>query len=465
MDNWEDVDAHFLPLPFTSLASPDGPLLVKLLYHPDTLAVCATDLTRVYFEGLNRRKLLRRIEDALSSGNEPAPEGVTVGIGEDGEALLRRTVDTLMEAVTSGTAKAELTDAGFEFILKLTVKNRFTFTFVTDSLGPNSAAVLATHLITPLLGTTASLLSLLQKTVPDEEALRRGIQEEVDASGDVERRDEGRAVSRFMKLGGSRMVSRWVKRSLGAKEDDIEPLALSLPSYTPRSRSPGPSPSKRRATRSPTTASSPPHKLTAASPSSSARPFSSIAHQMLDHRGGKHGDKVGWDDSQSLTPVPEGSSRASDKGKGRAREKEGMEEDEPPVQVERSADEEEPPTDDEAGSLPPAAQPTPSDAHPASSPPFRSVLSPPPGTADSTYLRSPSHVPPGSQSQRLPPPTPTQGDEDEEDDAAKEAKREAKEAKKKKAKEKEAEEELARRKARLAKMGQGGAKKAVKKRL
>lgn len=76
----------------------------------------ATDLTAVYFEGLNRRQLQRRVQDALdeAGGESQGSQGVMVGIGKDGEAMLNDSVEKLIAAVGEGKAKVRLEQEGFD---------------------------------------------------------------------------------------------------------------------------------------------------------------------------------------------------------------------------------------------------------------------------------------------------------------------------------------------------------------
>ncbi|GAA5914843.1 hypothetical protein JCM6882_007817 [Rhodosporidiobolus microsporus] len=484
MDSWEDVNPLLLSVPFSSFATDDGQLLLKLLYNSEksTLAFMATDLTAVYFEALNKRQLQRRLQDALdeAGGESQGSQGVMVGIGEDGEALLHDSVDKLLSVVAEGKAKVRLEQEGFDLLVKITLPGSFTVSFLTTSLEQRSSAVLSRHLVVPLLGVASSLLSLLPDLPIGQEDVLKRIASAVDSSGSSERMREGTAAARFMQVGGGGLVSRWIQKTLKVKEKDLQPVTLTFPSSRssrPFSPAASVSPVKRKPSASPADASPPPRKVSEASPSSS-RPMPSIAQRMLDHHGGG-GERVGWEDSQSV-------SSSSSKGKGRAMEVDDQEaEEQPPAaQANTSVDEEEPPTDDEDGGRPPLAAPSfrrqvsptptlgsaPSTQHRSPS----RHLSPPPATGQSSaaFLRSPSAAFAASQgSQAFPPPTASPLDAEDNEDAveAAEKKRQEKDEKKKKQKEKDAEEELARRKARLAKVAaaKGGAgagkKKAAKK--
>lgn len=113
------VNRLFLPVSWSSFpTSDDSNLLLKLLpdHMKGGLSLMATDLENVYFESLSRRQLTRRIDDALSSAadTQSQSQSVFVGIGEDGEKLLQESVDKLLSAVTTGTAKADITHEAFE---------------------------------------------------------------------------------------------------------------------------------------------------------------------------------------------------------------------------------------------------------------------------------------------------------------------------------------------------------------
>ncbi|GAA5828324.1 hypothetical protein JCM11251_006198 [Rhodosporidiobolus azoricus] len=486
MDSWEDVDPLLLPLPFASYSTDEGPLLLKLLYNPEkaTLALMATDLSAVFFEGLNRRQLQRRVQDALDEGGESqGSQGVMIGIGEDGEALLHDTVEKLLDAVAEGKAKVRLEQQGFDPLVKVTVPGSFTISFLTTSLEQRSSAVLSQHLVIPLLGVATSLLSLIPDLPLAQNEILDRVAAAVDTSGSAERR-EGTAAARFMQVGGGGLVSRWIQKTQKVTEADLQPITLTFPSSRssrPFSPTASASPVKRKPSVSPATTSPPSRKRSGASPSSS-RPAPSIAQRMLDSHGGA-GERVSWDDSQAA-------SSASSKGKGRAAEEDEQDqhaEIPPAAQSNASVDEEEPATDEEddqdtladSGPIRLKLSPTPASRAPLSvrqRPPARH-LSPPPATGDSseTFLRSPTAFPAASQaSQAFPPPTASpldeagDGEEGEEDSAAAAKKKKDKDQKKKKQKEKDAEEEMNRRKERLAKVaaakgGAGGKKKAVKK--
>ncbi|GAA6014178.1 hypothetical protein JCM10207_006123 [Rhodosporidiobolus poonsookiae] len=464
--SWVDVERRFLSVPWSSAPSSDGdaqPLLLKLLYDPEqyTLSIMAYDQasSQVVYETLNRRQLQRRVEDALENEQESAGSQVMVGIGEDGEQLLQKTVDKLLDAVRTESATASFQDVAFEPIVDLSVGKSLSFRFRPTSLEQRSAAVLVEHLLNPLLGANVALLSVLRQSTADDEALQEQVAQAVDASGSAERDKPGNASRRFMSLGGAGIVTRWLQRTVKEKEKNIHPVTLSLPSRSTRAATFSPSPTKRKRTASPTTATSPPPRKV--SQPSSSHPTPSMAQRMLDHHGGK-GERVGWEDSQ---PVPLSPSK---KGKGRAIEpEEGGGDAAMGDTADRSVEEDEPATEDEADGR--AGSPLrPQSRQPASSPPRRagSYLSPP---SPSAHRRSPSAAPMPSPSQAsLVAPSPTMNGEneaEEEEQDAEEKKRKAKEAKKA-AKAKEEEDEQARRKARLAQMAGGRVvtkKKAVKK--
>ncbi|GAA5878426.1 hypothetical protein JCM8547_003597 [Rhodosporidiobolus lusitaniae] len=474
MDTWEDADPLFQRLLFSAVPLQDGGTLLVKLVHSPNLALMATDLSTVLFESLNDRKVNRRIEDALAK--QGGTGGVIVGIGEDGERLRDETVKKLVEAVEGGKAKAKMVEEGYETLVTFLLPSGLSFEFICDSLDRRSAGVLATHLIMPLLGVTSSLLGLLS-AAGDEEALCRNIEAAVDSSGRVERKDEGRAATRFMQVGGSSLVTRWLQNSLGAREDSLQPVALSLHSrpFSPApSRSAHTSPTKRKPSQSPSADANPPRKLSHA-PSSPSKPFPSIAQRMLDHHGGEVGEKVGWEDTQSV---------GSSSGKGKERATVSPASGGP---ADQSMYDEEPSTDmEDEGFLPPPQQ----RIQPPSSPLFASTrlspsptlqpstsrerspsrLSPLPATGESAFVASPDPYSQLSQPARTPSPALGGGEDEEEDEEAEagggnksKKKTEDKEAKKKQ----EAKEELARRKARLAKMAAAKAapakKKAVKK--
>ena len=212
----------------------------------------ATDLEQVYFESLTPRQLNRRLEDALGTLNAQSQsqtqgEGVMVGIGDEGERLLRESVDALITAVADGSARVDISHEAFEVrrslpepaadsqadpfpplqhIVSVTVPSSFTMRFLTTSLEHQSSAALAAHLVTPLLGVCSSLLALLRDASTDDADLLRRVETAIDGSGQAERMQEGRAARRFMGVGGPALLGRWLQRSLGAKEKDLRASSL-----------------------------------------------------------------------------------------------------------------------------------------------------------------------------------------------------------------------------------------------
>ncbi|GAA6000121.1 uncharacterized protein JCM10292_003988 [Rhodotorula paludigena] len=466
---WDEVNRLFLPVSWSSFpTSDDSNLLLKLLpdHMKGGLSLMATDLENVYFESLSRRQLTRRIDDALSSAadTQSQSQSVVVGIGEDGEKLLQESVDKLLSAVTTGTAKADITHEAFEHIVSITVTGGFTIKFLTSSLEHQSSAALAAHLVNPLLGVCSSLLALLRDSSGSDDALLKRIESAIDSSGTAERMDEGRATKRFMSVGGPALLQRWTQRSVGAKEKDLQPVTLSLPSrsqrpFSPAQSQPRPPTPKRKASASPAPEQPPLRKASHASPSPTKPPASSIAQRMLDHHGGEKGERVGWDDSQR-------SSRSSTSAKGKDRAPSPMAIEEPaaraaeaPVRVTETDEDEEPATEDDedpTGALPPPQQrrrsPSPLGFPPLrSSHPSSSAASPPPPTATSAI----SDTLDAPQAERAPTPSPSPA----EDAAAKRRRRQEEEQ----AAEEQAEKE--RRKARLQKVSAAPAAASKKKKL
>ncbi|GAA5910322.1 hypothetical protein JCM8208_006007 [Rhodotorula glutinis] len=310
--DWSEAGQLLLPVPWSSF---DG-LLVKVISKDGQLSLMATDLETVYFESLTPRQLNRRLEDALGTLNaqsqsQTQSEGIMVGIGDEGERLLRESVAALVAAVADGSATVEISHEAFEHIVSITVPSSFTLRFLTTSLEHQSSPALAAHLVTPLLGVCSSLLALLRDASTDDADLLRRVETAIDGSGQAERMQEGRAARRFMGVGGPALLGRWVQRSLGAKEKDLQPVTLSLPTrsstrlFSPTTSTTAsqaaapahPSPTKRRRSPSPSLASPSPSP----SPSFAKRaPLPSFASRMLDHRGvASAGERVAWDDSQS----------------------------------------------------------------------------------------------------------------------------------------------------------------------
>ncbi|GAA5840929.1 hypothetical protein JCM9279_001263 [Rhodotorula babjevae] len=383
MSDWSEAGQLLLPVPWSSF---DG-LLVKVLARAGQLSLMATDLDNVFFEALTPRQLNRRLEDALGTLNSQSQsQGIMVGIGDDGERLLRESVDALVSAVVDGSATVEISHEAFEHIVSITVPSSFTLRFLTTSLEHQSSPALASHLVTPLLGVCSSLLALLRDTSTDDSDLLRRVETAVDGSGQAERMQEGRAARRFIGVGGPALLGRWVQRSLGAKEKDLQPVTLSLPTrsstrlFSPSITStasqaaapPHPSPTKRRRSPSPILASPSP----SASPAKRAPP-PSFASRMLDHRAAMStGERVAWDDSQSQAqldgaesmPLPSAaqvpySAHGDDEEEELAHEQEGG--GERGRRGAGSTDEGEPSTDDEVAPVraAPSPTPTPTPAH------------------------------------------------------------------------------------------------------
>ncbi|BGO96997.1 hypothetical protein NBRC10513v2_002515 [Rhodotorula toruloides] len=437
--DWDEISPKFLPVPWAPFTSSEGNLLLKLVYlaKEGVLAVMATDLENVYFETLNRRQTNKRLGDALRA-NADSQSDVALGIGEEGERVLQESVEALLSAVSSGTAKAEISHEAFEHFIKVSVPDRFTVEFLTISLENRSASILAAHLVTPLLGVCSSLLALLRDASTDDEALLKRIESAVDSSGKAERMDEGRSMTRFMGLGGPALLGRWTQRSLGAKEKDLQPVTLSLPNrpqvpqrpFSPALNSSAP---KRKRSPSPRLPSPPPQQFEPRESVSPVKPVASLAHRMLDHAGAK-GERIGWDDSQTQRPVATPENDAS----------ETKMDVEPVAAADQSVEEEEPATDED-------------EPLPASSPLRTSV-------DRSPSQRPPRHLPHASTSGRRdlsPTPTATQKSmaetsppptaEADAEAAEKERKKEAA----KRAKAAEEEQEKARRRARLQKAAAG----------
>ncbi|BGO90404.1 hypothetical protein NBRC10512_004111 [Rhodotorula toruloides] len=437
--DWDEISPKFLPVPWAPFTSSEGNLLLKLVYlaKEGVLAVMATDLENVYFETLNRRQTNKRLGDALRA-NADSQSDVALGIGEEGELLLQESVENLLSAVSSGTAKAEISHEAFEHFIKITIPDRFTVDFLTISLENRSASILASHLVTPLLGVCSSLLALLRDASTDDEALLKRIESAVDSSGKAERMDEGRSMTRFMGLGGPALLGRWTQRSLGAKEKDLQPVTLSLPNrpqrpFSPALNSPAP---KRKRSPSPRLPSPPPQQFEPRESVSPIKPVASLAHRMLDHAGAK-GERIGWDDSQTQQhePVPPHNGRS-----------EAKKEVEPVAAADQSVEEEEPATDEDEPL--PASSPllTSVDRSPSQRPPRHLPHASPSGRRDASTTPTATQK---SIADASPPPTA----ETDPEAAEKERKKEAA----KKAKAAEEEEEKARRRARLQKAAAGPA--------
>ncbi|GAA6062381.1 hypothetical protein JCM10212_003190 [Sporobolomyces blumeae] len=420
MELWTDeLSEAFAVVPWSSHSSPTSSLLLKLLYRPEptrSLSLLATDLRAsgaVYYETLSGRQLHRRVDDAVSTfgASQTDSIGVMAGVGPEGEALVDRTLDALVEGVRTGKARAELSEEGFEHCVDICLPDGISFRFVLFHLEADSASVLARHLIQPLIGTSSALLALLRQRVPDEQTLRDEIESSVDSSARTERLSEGKTCSTWFRVGGASILQRFEQSLHGIKLNRIEPVQLSLPGQRhshPVAAGPVPSTSKgspttRPAPSSPRRISTPPRP---ASTSPSKR--SGLAHQMLDHRSTSGGTKVRWEDSQ--VDVEEQVPGGEGKGKGRevAEADVAMRQGSPTGQADEAG---EPSTDDEddlSTSLPPSSQPrqTRTSLSPVSPPPkHRQRPSPsrvPPmssvGRSNESFSPSP-HRPEPSQSQ------------------------------------------------------------------
>lgn len=239
----------------------------------------------------------------------------------------------------------------------------FSFRFVCESLEKQAADALSTHLLTPLLGLSSALLSLVQNSAALEDG---SLEAAVDASARAERLREGRAAQVFFGVGGS-ALSRWVQRFAATKERDMSELkprllprantiltinASLVPitlSATSRRNSPIPSTSKH-----PAPAPTPPIASTSSTKSPSK--LKTIAKQILDHTSRQPGataDRVQWDDSQdsgAAGPRPSFDARATGKGRASVRSRE---EDEEPEDASPDADAD----SAESFPFPPAQQP------------------------------------------------------------------------------------------------------------
>ncbi|POY76828.1 hypothetical protein BMF94_0080 [Rhodotorula taiwanensis] len=318
---WDELNRLFLPVPWTSFPSEDGPLLLKLLYQtdPNQLAIMATDLQNVYFESLNSRQTNRRFEDALAADadtqSQTQSQDVMVGIGDEGEKLLHHSVEKLLSS----------------HLVAITTPSGLVVRFLTTSLETASAAALAAHLVSPLLGVCSGLLSLLREHSDDDSALCRRIEGAIDASGNAERIRDGRSAETFAKVGGPALLGRWIQRSTGARDKDVLPVSLCLPSRPARPFSPmSASASLGQASRTPLRRRSPPpprqddHILTppSAQPLRTTRDHdrspakaspSGLARKMLDHDTSARGERIAWDDSQSQ-PTPFQPARGNETG-------------------------------------------------------------------------------------------------------------------------------------------------------
>ncbi|GAA5838988.1 hypothetical protein JCM3766R1_004549 [Sporobolomyces carnicolor] len=438
METWsEELSLSFMPLAWICSSTTSSNLLIKLLYQrePQTLTLLATDLRGVYYESLRGRQLNRRIDDAVASSSSDTQAesiGVMAGVGREGEALAERVLDELVDATTSGRAKAEMTEEGFDQFIDITLPSATQFRFVLFKLETESAQILATHLIEPLLGTSSALLSLVRHDTPEETDLVTKLEPAIDASGRAERLSPGKNCSTFFRVGGAGLLKRWEQSVMNAKTKRNDPLQLSLPAPRPaQSRSVG---------RAETISRTPATNEPLAGPSrgdDSPSKQSRLASKMLDHRSKTAGEKVGWEDSQP-------SEVQTIRQNGKDRDDVEMRDDRSEMSDARSEPEEEPATDEEAevssrsaskpdrGSLaratppPTLRSPGPTDAHPNRSSPAMSRAS---AVPPSPTIHSPPSIPP----------------EDVEEKKAK---------KKRKAEEEEA-EALARRKAKFALLQSG----------
>lgn len=106
--------------------------------------------------------------------------------------------------------------------LSITLPGAFTVHFQLDPLERESAAILSTQLITPLLGLSASLLGLLKDEISDPSALVAKVQGAIDGSGTAEYNQEGRACNTLFRIGGSSMLKRWTEKSArGSKAKEL----------------------------------------------------------------------------------------------------------------------------------------------------------------------------------------------------------------------------------------------------
>ncbi|GAA6017871.1 hypothetical protein JCM11491_001199 [Sporobolomyces phaffii] len=401
METWTDaVSDAFLALEWSCSSTSSTNLLIKLLYlgEPRQVSLLATDLHGVYYESLKGRQLNRRIDDAVGSSSpdtQAESVGVMAGVGQEGEELAERVVEELVDAVRSGRARAELSEEGFQQFVDVTLPSETVFRFVVFKLEAESAQILASHLIQPLLGTSTALLSLLRHETPDEKDLVAKLEPAIDSSGRAERLSEGTSCSTFFRVGGAGVLKRWEQSMTNVKLKRNDPLQLSLPAPSPRKKASQPPAEPSSRVECPPSASSPP----TASLSPSKR--TGLASKMLDHRSKSAGERVGWDDSQPSEPS------LNNKGKARATD------DGDAVMAElprRGAEDEddEPATDEEAdltrrsdSTQPPASQPRERDRlRPPAAP--KGLSTPSPSVPRPTMPRS---YPPTADD---PPPPPSQ---------------------------------------------------------
>ncbi|KAL8286541.1 hypothetical protein RQP46_004558 [Phenoliferia psychrophenolica] len=211
---------------WTCFATPDSEspnLLIKVHLQDSSskglaLSLLASDTRSCLYEHLNQRQLTRRFTDAFNDSQDSQSQagGPFTGYGADGEQELRRGVHELVQAIRDGSAKVTLTRAAFENIITIQLPGSFGFRFVCDSLDNAAAEALSTHLLTPLLGLSSALLSLVTPAAIDDGSLALA----VDTSAKSERLKEGRACQVFFTEGGS-ALGRWVQRFNGTKESLI----------------------------------------------------------------------------------------------------------------------------------------------------------------------------------------------------------------------------------------------------
>ncbi|GAA5950105.1 hypothetical protein JCM3765_004198 [Sporobolomyces pararoseus] len=346
METWsESLSQAFLPIEwFNSSSSPSSTnLLIKLLYQPEPrqLNLLATDLHGVWYESLQGLQLNRRIDDAVaSSSSETQSEsiGMMAGVGRDGEELAERVLEELVDGVRSARAKVIFKEEGFEQFIDISLPSETVFRFVLFKLETESAQILASHLIQPLIGTSTALLSLLRQDTPQENDLIAKLEPAIDSSGRAERLSQGKNCSTFFKVGGAGLLKRWEQSTINPNLKKSDPLQLSLPAPRPP-RSPRKPPFSPKKLRTPSPESSP--RNSSLSPSKRT----GLASKMLDYRSKSTGEKISWDDSQSQD--------RSTKDKGKQREVESEEErmEVDPRQFEEKREEEEeeePATDEEA---------------------------------------------------------------------------------------------------------------------
>ncbi|GAA5934103.1 uncharacterized protein JCM15063_000556 [Sporobolomyces koalae] len=429
METWsEELSNAFLPIPWHYLRTSSRNLLIKLLHHQDPLdiAILATDLHGVYYETLKGRQLDRRIDDAVAARSR-SPEPNMTGVAGDARESAKRVLQELVDAVASGSAKADSREEGFEQYITITLPDEKVFRFLPFKLEAESVHVLASHLIQPLIGTSCALLSLLKKETPDEKELIAKLEPSLNASGSAERLAEGRNCSTFFKIGGAGLLARWEHSMLNAKPKR-DALRLSLPAPRINTQLPiGPTSGASREIAT----------QLAVQPRPAVSPKrSGLAGRMLDHHSPTKGERIGWDDSQVID-----TSRSRTKDKGKQVERDHHVEADTVMSEEREpeleAGQEEPFTDEEVEVVPSRGQSLPLSPPPLHLHQERSAL-PSPFLGNSTSSRQPS---PSLSEIREPTPTQEQS--------------ETKKAEKKRKAEKEENDALARRKAKFAMLASG----------